>query len=69
MTVTAAKLRSILENILDELSPYSDDTPMHVRANTYGMGGDYISIAGEGFISCYDVRAEDDDEDGWEGSE
>lgn len=59
---TAGQLRAIAQDILDQIEGWDDNTRIHTRCNTYGMGQCFIAVS-DGFIDWSDIQEDYDDEE------
>lgn len=60
--LTVYDLKQILQNALDSLEDYSDESLVNVHSSTYLLYGDFISLAWKWFVSL-DEPVENEEED------
>ena len=61
--LTVYDLKQILQNALDSLEDYSDESLIYVHPNTYGLYWDFISLSWKWFVSLEDpLENEENDE-------
>lgn len=57
------ELKSLLQGFLEDLKNYDDYAEVDLWRNTYKLYGDYIAIAGKGYVKLSEpVEVEEDDE-------
>lgn len=60
--LTVYDLKQILQNALDSLEDYNDSSLVNLHPNTYGLYGDFISLAWKGFVSLEEPVEEEEEE-------
>lgn len=50
MSIKVKQLKEILQPVLDELDDFDDNDEVHTRANTYGLGDEFIALGYKGYV-------------------